>query len=141
MRRFTLLGFGALLLLSGCASPAATGVSTTQQKRITAAAQSASSQASAKAQDASASRQTGKQYQATDDHITSATKAAAAVQQVLGAPRDQQFSAVPSVNVDGRGHHYYQVNAFKVTADQQRGPLLQRYFVYLDGKIVTKQLD
>ncbi|RRK10450.1 hypothetical protein D1831_07235 [Lactiplantibacillus garii] len=130
-----------LLGLAGCTSQAEPSLSTKQESRIAASNRAAAANDQAKAQDASAAKKTGQQYQAEDDHVTSATKAAAAVEQVLNAPKHQLFASVPTVNVDGQGHHYYQVNAFAKTANGQRGQLVNRYFVYLDGKITTKQLD
>ncbi len=129
------------LLLAGCTSQAEPSLSTKQESAIAASNRAADAAQQAKAQDASAAKQTGRQYQATNDHITSATMAANAVQQVLNAPKQQTFSPVPTINVDGQGHHYYQVNAFAKTTSGQRGQLLNRYFVYLDGNITTKQVD
>lgn len=129
------------LLLAGCTSQAEPSISTKQESTIAATNRAAASSEQAKAADASAVKQTGRQYQATNDHITSAANAALAVQQVLDQPKQQLFTGVPTVNTDGQGHHYYQVNAFEKTANGQRGHLLNRYFVYLDGNITTKQLN
>ncbi len=140
-KMLTISACSLLLLLAGCTSQAQPSLSTTQENTIAANNRKAAADQQAKAEDASAAKRAGTQYQATDDHITGADKAAAAVDQVLNAPKAQLFVAVPNVNVDGNGHHYYQVNTFAKTANGQRGQALAHYFVYLDGKITTKQID
>lgn len=140
-RRIMMVAFSLTLLLAGCTSNAEPSISTTEANQIAARNRSSEAHQQAKANDARAASQTGHQFQATDDHVTSATAAAAAVKQVLNEPQDQLFNAVPSVNVDAHGHHYYQVDAFTKTTKGQRGPYRVSYFVYLGGNITTKQLN
>jgi len=133
------LGFA--LLLSGCAAQAQPSITAKTANQIAAANRQADATSRDKAMDASAAAQTGKQYQATNDHITGAPQAVKAVQQVLNNPKDTAFKAIPDVNTDSHGHHYYQVDAFSQTASQARGNFLQSYFVYPDGSITTKQAN
>lgn len=133
-----------LLLLAGCTSQAEPSLSKQQSNAVAAANRTADATAQAQAQDASATKtakQAGTSYQASDDHITSPAKAALAVKQVLKAPKQQLFAAVPAVNADGHGHHYYQVDAFAATTNGSRGQFLKSYFVYLNGQITTKQVN
>ncbi|MFB9768461.1 hypothetical protein [Lactiplantibacillus modestisalitolerans] len=142
MKHFALIiAASGLLLLTGCRSTAASGLSAHQQNAVAAANRSQAAQRQDAQSDAAASHQTGRQYQATDDHITSATKAGAAVSQVLNQPQDQLIIPVPTSSTDGQGHHYYQVNSFQRRADGKRGAPLKSYFVYPNGNITTRQLD
>lgn len=134
-----LLGIlGLVGLLGGCAAQAEPTITAQKANQIAAANRQATASSQAKAQDASAEKRSGQQYQADNDHITGATAAASAVQQVLQDPQDETFKGLPSVNVDGQGHHYYQVDAFSKSAD---GHFVQSYFVYPDGAITTKQVE
>ncbi|VDG18417.1 hypothetical protein [Lactobacillus sp. CBA3605] [Lactiplantibacillus mudanjiangensis] len=130
---------GLSLLLGGCAAAEPT-ISQHKTDQIAAENRRQSQAAQDKAQDTSAAKKSGQQYQADNDHITSATNAAAAVKQVLNDPKQQLIHAVPTINQDGRGRHYYQVDAYHQLSNGQRGHLLQSYFVYPDGRITTKQL-
>ena len=141
LKRIGLILAGLALILSGCTSKAEPSVSTQQANRVADANRQSAAAAAAKAQDASAEKATGQQYQADNDHITGPNFAAAAVKQVLNQPTKQVYHAVPTVNVDGDGHHYYQVDAYSRQKDGGRGHLLGSYFVYLNGHITTKQLD
>ncbi|BDZ30664.1 hypothetical protein RA086_05800 [Lactiplantibacillus sp. WILCCON 0030] len=141
-KRFLILAMlGLAGLLGGCAAQAAPTITPKKANEIAAANRQSTSAAQAKAKDASAEKKTGQQYQATNDHITGAPEAASAVEQVLNDSKDESFKAVPNVNIDAHGHHYYQVDAFTKTTTQTRGSLRQSYFVYLDGSITTRQVD
>ncbi|MFC6180048.1 hypothetical protein [Lactiplantibacillus daowaiensis] len=139
-RYLGLIGLSLGLLLTGCAAKTPT-ITQHKANQIATENRQQSANAAAQAQDASAAKKTGKQYQAANDHITSASMAAAAVTQVLQAPKRQLTHAVPTINQDGRGKHYYQVDTYRQLTNGKRGPLLQTYFVYPDGRITTKQLD
>lgn len=137
----SVLSLALISLLSGCAAQAQPTITSQKANEIAASNRQSVANSQAKAKDASAEKQTGQQYQASNDHITGADAAALAVQQVLKDPQDELFQAIPSVNVDGQGHHYYQVDAFTKRAGNQRGAFLQSYFVYPDGIITTKQAN
>lgn len=143
MRARWLIGVGLSLslLLAGCAASSQPRITPKKTQEIAAANRQSDANAAAKAQDASAKKATGTQLQATNDHLTSPTMAAAAVKQVLKAPAGQLFRPVPTINSDARGHHYYQVDAFQRKANGQQGHLLKTYFVYPNGTITTKQAD
>ena len=141
MPRIILISLCSLLLLAGCTSKAEPSISTKQANAVAAANRAEQTSRANQDADASAKKQAGNgnHYQATDDHITSATSAVAAVSQVLNKPKQQTFGAVPTANQDAHGHHYYQVDTYQKTADGGRGHYLNSYFVYLDGSITTKQ--
>ncbi|WP_048000624.1 hypothetical protein [Lactiplantibacillus herbarum] len=141
MKRLMMISLSSLLLLAGCTSQAEPSVSTKQASSIAAMNRADETSRKNKAADASATKSDGQQYRATDDHITSADKAAQAVKQVLKNPQQQIFVAVPTVNLDAQNHHYYQVDAFAKTSSGNRGHYLASYFVYLDGNITTKQVN
>ncbi|AVK64754.1 hypothetical protein C5Z26_01180 [Lactobacillus sp. CBA3606] len=128
-------------LLSGCAATVQPHITAKKTAQIAAANRQSEATVNAQAQDTSAAKRTGKQYTAANDHITSATSAAAAVKQVLANPRQRLFQPVPAISTDAQGHHYYQVDAYVLTATGQRGHRLQSYFVYPNGVITTKQAD
>jgi len=132
---------GLVGLLAGCAAQAQPNITAQKANEIAAANRQATAADQAKAKDASAKKRTGQQYQADNDHITGANAAALAVQQALQNPQNQLFQALPSINTDGQGHHYYQVDAFTKATNGQRGHFLLSYFVYPDGAITTKQTD
>jgi len=136
-----MISLSGLLLLAGCTSQAEPSVSTKQANSIAAANRADETSRQNKAADASAAKADGQQYQATDDHITSADKAAQAVKQVLNNPQQQIFVAVPTVNLDAQNHHYYQIDAYAKNSSGSRGHYLASYFVYLGGNITTKQIN
>lgn len=141
MNRAILISLCSLLLLAGCTSNAEPSISTKQANSVAAANRAEQTSRANQAADASAKKQSGDHYQATDDHITSATSAVAAVDQVLNKPKQQTFGAIPTANQDAHGHHYYQVDTYQKMANGGRGHYLNSYFVYLDGSITTKQAN
>ncbi|MBU7461106.1 MULTISPECIES: hypothetical protein [Lactiplantibacillus] len=141
MTRGIIIGGCSLLLLAGCTSQAEPSISTKTASSVAASDRAEQTRRDNQAVDASAKKRLGNNYQATNDHITSATGAAQAVAQVLHEPKSQTFAVIPTANRDGQGHHYYQVDAYRKKTDGGRGHYLNSYFVYANGNITTKQTN
>lgn len=109
-------------------------------EHATAEAQSAAKASSDKSADSAAKHYNGGTWQATDDHIVSAEKAASAVKATVKSASRLQIIAVPNINRDSQGHHYYQVDSYRSTKNGKH-PLVETYFVYPDGQITTRQIN